>query len=348
MTRTKKQTLAKSPSPATIPISAHLAELRTRLGVVFLFFVIAASLAYAVRDPLVAIVLAPIGSEKLIYLTPGGGFTFIFQIAIYAAILVTAPLATYELYKFIAPALSHSTRKGTFWLIISATLLMVMGACFGYFVAIPGALNFLTNFADGYVTSSLTADSYLNFAAAYILGLGLMFQLPLLLILWNRIFPINPGGLWKSQRFVIVGAFIAAAFITPTPDGVNQTLIALPIILVYQLGVIAVWRINRKTRRMTAATSAPASAGVAEPVGTVPQPTPIHQPQPSANQRATELIRQLPAPRSAATTINKVPRRRNVSVDGFAPQRRPIPSTLNTPTRTALQPRRNIDGILSY
>lgn len=236
--------------PSTASFADHIGELRTRFAWVALVFVVASALAYQVRDQLVDIVLAPAGQLKLVYLTPAGGFSFIFQITMYVGMLATAPVGIYQLYRFVAPALPRRSSRTGIFVALAASLLMLAGACFGYFVAIPGALHFLTTFAGDYVSANLTADSYLGFIVGYVLGLGLLFELPLLLLLWNLIAPIRPGGLLASQRYVVVGAFIAAALITPTPDVMNQCMVALPIIGIYQLGVVAVFVINRRKRRV--------------------------------------------------------------------------------------------------
>lgn len=236
-------------APVVKPFADHLGELRTRLAWVALVFIVVSALAYNVREQLVSIVLAPIGHQQLVYLTPAGGFAFIFQISMYAGMLVTAPIAIYHLYKFVSPALpAHMSRLSVRMMLVS-TLLLALGVSFGYYVAIPAALQFLTTFGGDFVTANLTADSYLSFVVAYLLGLGLLFQLPLLLVLWNWIQPFKPGGLLGTQRFVLVGSFIAAAMITPTPDALNQCLIAIPIIAIYQLGVVAVFFMNKRARR---------------------------------------------------------------------------------------------------
>jgi hypothetical protein len=128
-------------------------------------------------------------------------------------------------------------------------LLMVAGILFAYVYAIPGALKFLYGFAESYVEASLTAESYLNFIVGYVLGLGAVFQLPLLLFIIHKIKPLTPIGLLKSERWVIVLAFVAAALITPTPDPMNQTIIAMPIILMYQFGVFAILYSLRKEKK---------------------------------------------------------------------------------------------------
>jgi sec-independent protein translocase protein TatC len=216
---------------------------------VVLVFIVTSAVAYNYRDFLVHLILSPLGNQKLVYLTPAGGFSFIFQITMYAGAVVTAPMLIYHLYRFVVPALPVHARRHSLKVITSAIILMAAGVSFGYLVAIPAALNFLTTFAGEYVTPNLTADSYLSFILAYVAGLGILFELPLLLVFWNWMTPLGPGKLFSSERYVIVFAFIAAAVMTPTPDVFNQSMIAVPIIAIYQLGVIAVIMTNRAAAR---------------------------------------------------------------------------------------------------
>lgn len=245
------QTATKSSKKTqqAIAFSAHIRELRTRIFWVAVVFIVGALVAYAFKELLIDIVLGPIGDEKLIYLNPAGGFSFIFQIIMYAGAVLAAPFLIFQVYKFVVPALPKHARKHAWAVFLTAFGLMIAGVLFGYLVAIPASLHFLTTFAEGYVEASLTADSYLGFVLAYVAGLGLLFQLPLLLVLWHWVKPLTPGGLMNSERFLIVFAFVAAALITPTPDALNQALIAGPIIGIYQIGVIAVLLMIRKDRR---------------------------------------------------------------------------------------------------
>ncbi len=205
-----------------------------------LFFIVGAVLAYNYRDIILPIFTAPLNGQKLIYLTPGGGFTFALLISVYAGLAVAFPILLQQLYSFLSPALPEKARRKSAIILISSLFLLVAGILFGYFVAVPSALTFLYGFADQYVTSALTADSYTNFVVAYTIGIGIVFQVPLLLLLLHTIKPLKPGGLMKSEKWVVLGAFIVAAILTPTPDPINQTIMAGPVIVVYQLGVIAV------------------------------------------------------------------------------------------------------------
>jgi sec-independent protein translocase protein TatC len=318
---TKKQNKSAS-TPALKSFADHLGELRGRFAWVAIVFIVASALAYNVREQLVSFVLAPIGEQKLVYLTPAGGFAFIFQVTMYAGILATAPIAVYHLYKFVSPALPGHMRRMSIRIVVVSTLLMLLGVGFGYFVAIPAALQFLTAFAGDFVQANLTADSYLSFVVAYVLGLGLLFQLPLLLVFWNWIQPFKPGGLLNTQRFVLVGAFIAAAMITPTPDVLNQCLIAVPIIGIYQLGVVAVYFMNKKRRRMEAKTARIRQAGDEQELLSRNLERPVLEDQfysPAADVQLATTAHSEPSKASMTVTHTSRPVR---SLDGFSRVRR--------------------------
>ena len=218
----------------------HLRELQWRLMIVAAFFIVGATLAYQFQKTLIPFLLDPLHGEKLVYLNPAGGFIFIFLVSIYSGIALAFPVFMQQLYAFLRPALPEAARKKSAIIIICSFLLLFAGLAFGYFVAVPNALAFLYGFADQFVEASLTADSYLNFIIAYTIGIGIVFQLPLLLLLIHTVRPLTPGGLGKSEKWVILLAFIVAAIITPTPDPINQAIIAGPVIVVYQIGVVAV------------------------------------------------------------------------------------------------------------
>lgn len=245
--------MARQQRPDTGPTLTaldHLRELKTRFFIVAGVFLTVSVVAYVFRDWLITLLTRPIGDQKLITLTPEGGFSFVFLVTIYAGLAVAIPFLIHQLYGFSKPVLPEKMRKYSAQIFFYSLLLMSAGIAFGYLMAIPGALDFLQTFATEYVDSSLTADSYLKFVVAFMLGLGIVFQLPIALMLIHWIKPLSPGGLLKSERWVVLLSFIAAAIITPTPDPLNQTMIALPIIAVYQIGVVAILLSIRKEKKM--------------------------------------------------------------------------------------------------
>ncbi len=310
-------------------IKGHLRELQWRLMIVAAAFIAGACLAYSYQDQLVNLLLAPLHGEKLVYLTPGGGFSFVFMITIYAGVALAFPVLLQQIYAFLKPVLPAQARRKSVIITLSSFVLLASGIIFGYLVAVPNALSFLYSFADKYVDASLTAESYLSFVTIYTIGIGIAFQVPLLLLLINLIKPLKPGGMFKAERWVILGAFIVAAIITPTVDPVNQIIIAGPLIAVYQLGVIAVLCINgrkkhhaKKTQRLEAVGSVP-TPKAASHVLPMPPTTPSVQPA-LQGPLITEISGGIPAMHRAA-----------------APVKSPIP------TPPTAQPVRSLDGIMS-
>lgn len=302
--------------PESKTFSDHISELRKRFFLVALVFIAASALAYNYRDLLVEVIMKPLGDEKLIYLTPGGGFNFIFQVTLYAGLIAAAPMLIYQLYGFIRPALPSRAQRSAGKVVVASFLLMACGVAFGYFVAVPSALNFLSTFAGTDIAPSLTADSYLGFFLAYIAGLAVLFQLPLLLLFFHWIHPMTPGKLLKSEKFVILFAFVASAIITPTPDVLNQSMIAVPLIAIYQLGVaVVLFSISkdyRKQRRQPVITAQ-----------STPYTRPLDQASPVAPAIQSSVTK--PAVFQDAMLTTQPAKRIARGIDGFsrAPMRQP-------------------------
>jgi len=298
--------------------------------------------AYTYSQVLIEWIIKPLDGEKLIYLTPGGGFNFIFQVSMYAGLLVAAPLLMYQIYGFIRPALPLRAQRSAIKVVSAAFLLMIIGVAYGYFVALPSALHFLSHFAGSNVIPSLTADSYLSFFLAYIAGLGILFQLPLLLLFIHWIRPMTPKGLLRSERFVILFAFVVAAIITPTPDMFNQLMIALPLILIYQFSVIAILIALRRARRSMKYRNEEQKPAAA-PVGSLepPQQAPKKEPALAPGLAATSSARAgtpMPSPYVAQPALRRPVRR---TVDGFARATiRPVPRTASRPQTVVARPTR--------
>jgi len=146
----------------------------------------------------------------------------------------------------LQPLMKDTTRR--FLLVASgaAGLVAVCGVLFGYFVGLPSALHFLLHqFTTVQVRPLITIQSYMQFVALYLFGSALMFQLPLILLLINRIKPLKPGGLLKYERHLIAVSFVIAFIMNPTPNIMSQLIVVLPIIITYQLGIVMLWLVNR-------------------------------------------------------------------------------------------------------
>ena len=264
MTRRTSQTSQAKQNSSTdhnspkLTFLEHLRELRKRVFWVVLMLVLMTVVGLEIKDWLIEIVVAPLRGQQLIYLTPGGGFNFIFTLSLYFGALLTIPIGVLQLFKFLQPLLPQTSRKFMAILIGTSTLLAAAGAVLAYFLAIPAALGFLDGFTGDSIVPSLTAESYLNFVVVYIVGLALLFQLPLLLFLYDHIRPIPPGSLARSQRYGIVAATILAALVTPSPDLTSYAIVLIPILGVYEFGVLTVFLrrklLRERTRKQAVAT----------------------------------------------------------------------------------------------
>lgn len=227
-------------SGAKQPLHEHISELRNRLFVICISIAIGSTIGFIFRDELQKILIAPLG-EKLYYTSPAGGFNFIFQLIIYFSLIFAFPVFIYNLVRFLQPVLPGASKKQVWILTFSSMFLGVLGALFAYFLSLPAALHFLSNFADQSLESLITTQDYLSFLGIYLLGFILIFQIPLFIYLANNVTPLPPSKLMGGLRIVIVTSIIASAIITPTTDPINLAIMAVPMIILYLFAIFIVW-----------------------------------------------------------------------------------------------------------
>lgn len=345
----------------------HIYELRSRLFWVVLALTVASAAGFQYKDQLIALVMDPLHGQKLIYLTPGGGFSFIFTVSIYFGALLCIPVAVYHIYRFMEPLLGGTSRKLVATFIALSAVLAAAGAAFGYFVTIPAAINFLSTFAGDTVMPSLTADSYLNFVVMYIFGLAALFQIPLLLFIVDHVRPLPPKAISSTQNYVIIGAAVVSAIITPTPDAFNMAIVAVPIIVVYELGALAVYirhRTNKGRRAVQQKVSdkdEPLTAIIEELKRTqseqerVPEPAQTEEqdwvfdfdaeePEAVVTDEPVRVAPVTPAQPARRSTIDGMVRARSAPVIARPPARMAQPARLSLPRRPSHRPMRTIDG----
>jgi len=240
------------PIPAKkLPFIAHVQEFRRRIFFVAVSIGVFAGGAFAIQQHLTKWLLQPAGGQQFIYTTPGGGFDFQFRLCLYTGIAASIPVIVYQLLRYLHPLLKHETNHFLKVAAFISSLLAMGGILFGYFFGLPAALHFLL---QGFSTTKqiealISIQSYMQFVMIYLLGTALLFQIPLIMLFINRIKPLQPKKLLGKQRWLIVGSLIIGAIISPTPDIRNQLVFSIPIIIMYNGSVFAIWAINRKHRR---------------------------------------------------------------------------------------------------
>ena len=245
-----KQTSTESAALPTF--MDHIRELQGRLFIIALVFVGISALAYPFFDKIAGVILAPLGTDhQLVYLTPGGAFSFIIKVCLYIGIIGVLPLIIFHLYRFIMPAVRKVKFRVVLGYTVASLLLAATGIAFAYYVSLPAALYFLTGFELYHIDPMITIDSYFSFVMTYLLAGAILFQIPLIMMIIDSASPLKPSKLMSYQRHIIVGSFIVAALISPTPDALNQTILASPMVAMYQVGVVAVWSSSRSRKKST-------------------------------------------------------------------------------------------------
>jgi len=228
----------------------HLEELRKRLvvSVIAIFAGFLACWHYADRifakmqEPLLKFL--PNG-DKLAYTKLTGPFFMYMKVAFFAGLFVAAPVVLLQLWLFIAPGLYKNERRYAAPFIIFASLFFIAGGYFGYRVLLPGTCAFFVETGKQF-KQMIVIDDYFSFASTIILAAGLVFETPILIFFLARLGIVTPAFLLQKFKWAILLAFIIAAIVTPTPDMVTQTALAVPMIVLYALGIGIAYLFGKK------------------------------------------------------------------------------------------------------
>src|SRR2546421_8023050 len=183
---------SKSRNPK-LPFIEHLLELRKRLFYVAVSVILWGAAAYFVQQRIVAALLKPAAHQQFIYTSVGGGIDFLFRVCMYTGLVFSIPVIVYHLLRYLQPLIKKDAVRFIAWGSVASGVLALAGMAFGYFLGLPAALHFLLHqFTSGQIHPLLTIQSYMSFVTLYMLGSALLFQLPLVLLLINRVKPLKP------------------------------------------------------------------------------------------------------------------------------------------------------------
>jgi sec-independent protein translocase protein TatC len=176
-------------------------------------------------------------------------FVTTFTVAAYAALLISLPFILWQAYAFVLPAFSPAERRVALPLMIMVPFLFVCGVAFGYFVALPRAINFLQNFNDQSFDILIRASDYYKFAVVLLAVIGLLFQIPIGVLAVTRLGIISARQLARNRGYVILGLSIVAAVATPTPDPVTMLIAMAPLVILFELSVLMARILERRSER---------------------------------------------------------------------------------------------------
>lgn len=230
----------------------HLEELRKRIINSLIAIGVALLVSWTLADYLFKLVSRPIvaAGVQLNMSKPTEGFNLELKLAILAAVFLAAPFIIAQVWLFIAPGLYKHERRYAMPFIIFSSVLFVTGGVFGYFVAFPFALQFLIEWGRNMgLTMIISATEYFDLFVMIELGLGVVFEIPAVIFILSRMGLVSAGFLLRNTRYAILIAFIVAAIITPTTDIPNMLIMAVPMIMLYMLGVVVAFVFGKKRKK---------------------------------------------------------------------------------------------------
>lgn len=228
----------------------HLDELRRRLIICTLALLIAFLVCWNYAPQIFTFLERPImqllpPGEKLAYTSLTSPFMLYMKVAFLSSIFIASPIVLLQLWLFIAPGLYPKERYYAIPFIFFATIFFVGGGWFGFDVVFPMACKFFVDIGREF-NQVITVDDYFSFASKMILAMGLVFETPILIFFLARLGIVTPQFLLRNFKYAIVAIFIIAAVITPTPDMVTQSALAVPMILLYALGIAISFLFGKK------------------------------------------------------------------------------------------------------
>jgi sec-independent protein translocase protein TatC len=235
-----------------MPFLEHLGELRQRIMWSLAAVLVGLGITLPFIERLMKFVRRPFElaapGQKLVFLAPTEAFWVYMKVAIIAGLILAMPMVLYQIWAFVAPGLHTHEKRYAAPFVLVGSLFFVMGAAFAQLVVIPYALRFLVSFPGAELAPMISVNSYVDFVLKFTLAFGVVFELPVLITLASRLGIVTPQMLARNRKYAVLGNFIVAAILTPTPDIFNQMLMAGPLILLYELGIVAARVFGRRPK----------------------------------------------------------------------------------------------------
>ncbi|MES0279217.1 MAG: twin-arginine translocase subunit TatC [Dehalococcoidales bacterium] len=237
---------------AKMPIMSHFSEMRRRFFRSVLAIIIATALSFIFYNQIFEFLLAP-GPEdmQLQAIELMENLSAIFRVCLTAGFVIAMPFIVYQVFAFLAPALRPSEKRYVYTAIPFIGGLFISGVAFAYYVALPAALGFLLSFGSDIATPEIRISNYINIVTRLLVAVGISFEMPIIIMVLARVGIVTPEWLAGKRKIWLVVAFILGALITPTFDPINQTIIAIPLIVLYEVSIILA-RIVRRRKNVEA------------------------------------------------------------------------------------------------
>ncbi|MHB1148904.1 MAG: twin-arginine translocase subunit TatC [Thermoleophilia bacterium] len=231
----------------------HLEELRKRIIISIIAIAAGMTVCYIFQAPLLRLLVTPLNGRELITLTPAESFMTVFKVAAYAGVIVASPVLIYQIWAFAAPGLRQRERRVILGATAFTTLLFLAGVVFAWLLVLPRGLDFLLTYSAEFFNQQIQATPYFTFVALFLLGFGLIFETPALILSLVFIEIVDVKTLARQRKYaILIGAVVSAA-ITPGTDFFSMLAMFVPFLVLYEVSVLLARVIERSRRKKKAA-----------------------------------------------------------------------------------------------
>ncbi len=229
----------------------HLEELRRRLIICLIAIGIGFSISYYFAETIFRFLSSPLykllpQNSTFIFTNLTDAFFTYIKLSFFAGIIFAIPVILYQTWRFIAPGLYEHERRYVVPFISLGTLFFIAGISFGFYIVFPVAFKFFVSYTTDSIKILPSIKEYLSFCCSFLLAFGVIFELPIIIFFLARVGIVSEKQLRSNRKYAVLIAFIVAAILTPTPDVVNQTLMAVPIIILYEISIIMIRLLIKK------------------------------------------------------------------------------------------------------
>jgi len=225
----------------------HLEELRKRIFYSLIALGVAAVVGFFFSQRVLDLLTRPVPS--LVFIAPAEAFIVQLKVALVTGLFIASPVIFYQFWRFVRPALLKHEVKYTAAAVVVSSVLFIAGVAFAYLVVVPVAMKFLLGFETPKLRAMISISQYVGTVGAFLLACGVIFQLPVIMFFLTKLGVVTPRLLMKNQRLAVVLIFIGAAVLSP-PDVFSQVLMAIPLLVLFELGVLASFLARPRTRAL--------------------------------------------------------------------------------------------------
>jgi sec-independent protein translocase protein TatC len=245
----------------------HLGELRSRIIWSLVPTLVGVLVAFRFSDLIIKFISRPLtkAGSQLVFLSPTEAFWTSMKVSMIAGLFLAMPVILWQVWAFIAPGLHRHERRYAGPFVLIGSLLFLGGGAFALLVVVPFAITFLVGFGQAQgIKDMISVSNHVDFVIKFTLAFGVVFELPLAITMLSKMGLVTPQFLAKNRKYAILVNFIVAAILTPTPDILNQSLMAGPLILLYEVGIIAARIFGKRSPKATPQFEAAAASSDAE------------------------------------------------------------------------------------